>query len=49
MINILLSGACGKMGNAVARCVAEDKNLKIIARAKREVDFPNDKIMEMLI
>ena len=28
---------------------AEIKNLKIIARAKREVDFPNSKIMEMLI
>jgi V/A-type H+-transporting ATPase subunit C len=27
----------------------EIKNLKIIARAKREVDFPNSKIMEMLI
>lgn len=27
----------------------EIKNLKIIARAKREVDFPNAKIMEMLI
>lgn len=27
----------------------EIKNLKIIARAKREVDFPNDKIMEMLL
>ena len=28
---------------------AEIKNLKIIARAKREVDFPNSKIMERLI
>ena len=28
---------------------SEIKNLKIIARAKREVDFPNSKIMEMLI
>lgn len=28
---------------------SEIKNLKIIARAKREADFPNDKIMEMLI
>ena len=28
---------------------AEIKNLKIIARAKREADFPNSKIMEMLI
>ena len=27
----------------------EIKNLKIIARAKREADFPNDKIMEMLL
>ena len=27
----------------------EIKNLKIIARAKREADFPNSKIMEMLI
>ena len=26
----------------------EIKNLKIIARAKREIDFPNSKIMEML-
>jgi len=28
---------------------SEIKNLKIIARAKREADFPNSKIMEMLI
>lgn len=28
---------------------AEIKNLKIIARAKREIGFPNSKIMEMLI
>ena len=28
---------------------AEIKNLKIIARAKREADFPNSKIREMLI
>ena len=28
---------------------SEIKNLKIIARAKRETDFPNSKIMEMLI
>ena len=27
----------------------EIKNLKIIARAKREANFPNSKIMEMLI
>ncbi len=43
MINILLSGACGKMGNAVARCVCEDDNLKIIAgvdRAQLLCDFP---------
>ena len=43
MVNILLSGACGKMGNAVARCVAEDENLKIVAgvdRAEMLCDFP---------
>ena len=43
MINILLSGACGKMGNAVARCVAEDEDLKIIAgvdKAEMLCDFP---------
>ena len=43
MINILLSGACGKMGNAVARCCKEDENLKIIAgvdRAEMLCDFP---------
>ena len=43
MINILLSGACGKMGNAVARCVAEDYDIKIIAgvdRAEMLCDFP---------
>ena len=41
MTNILLSGACGKMGNAVARCVAEDENLKIIAGVDR-VDMQCD-------
>lgn len=43
MINILLSGACGKMGNAVARCVKEDDSLKIIAgvdKAEMLCDFP---------
>lgn len=43
MINILLSGACGKMGNAVTRCVNEDETLKIIAgvdRAEMLCDFP---------
>lgn len=43
MINILLSGACGKMGNAVARCVAEEENLKIVSgvdKAKSACDFP---------
>lgn len=43
MINILLSGACGKMGNAVARCVTEDDSLKIIAgvdKAEMLCDFP---------
>lgn len=43
MTNILLSGACGKMGNAVARCVAEDETLKIIAgvdKAEILCDFP---------
>lgn len=43
MVNILLSGACGKMGNAVARCCKEDENLKIIAgvdRAEMLCDFP---------
>lgn len=43
MINILLSGACGKMGNAVARCALEDNDLKITAgvdRAEMLCDFP---------
>lgn len=43
MINILLSGACGKMGNAVARCCKEDENTKIIAgvdKAEMLCDFP---------
>ena len=43
MTNILLSGACGKMGNAVARCASEDSDLKIIAgvdRAEMLCDFP---------
>ena len=43
MINILLSGACGKMGNAVARRVSEDDSLKIIAgvdHAEILCDFP---------
>ena len=43
MINILLSGACGKMGNAVTRCVGEDDELKIIAgvdKAEMLCDFP---------
>ena len=35
MINILLSGACGKMGNAVTRCAREDENIKIIAGVDR--------------
>ena len=43
MINILLSGACGKMGNAVTRCCKEDENLKIIAgvdRVEALYDYP---------
>lgn len=43
MINILLSGACGKMGNAVSRCAADDTTLKIVAgvdRAEKICDFP---------
>lgn len=43
MINVLLSGACGKMGNAVARCIADDNGLKIIAgvdMAEALCDFP---------
>ena len=43
MINILLSGACGKMGNAVQRCCKEDESIKIIAgvdRAELFCDFP---------
>lgn len=43
MINILLSGCCGKMGNAVTRCVTEDDELKIIGgvdRAEQLCDFP---------
>ena len=43
MINILLSGCCGKMGAAVTRCVAEDSELKIIGgvdRAEQLCDFP---------
>lgn len=33
----------------VSQKETEIKNLKIIARAKREAGFPNSKIMEMLI
>ncbi len=43
MINILLSGACGKMGNAVARCCKEDNDIKIIAgidKSEMLCDFP---------
>ena len=43
MINILLSGACGKMGRAVASCAAEDAELNIIAgvdRAESLCAFP---------
>ncbi len=43
MINILLSGACGKMGNAVTRCAREDENIKIIAgvdRVESLCDYP---------
>ena len=43
MINILLSGACGKMGNAVTRCASEDENVKIIAgvdRVENLCDYP---------
>ncbi len=43
MTNILLSGACGKMGNAVARCVKENNDTKIIAgvdKAEMLCDFP---------
>ncbi len=43
MTNILLSGACGKMGNAVARCAKENPDTKIIAgvdKAEMLCDFP---------
>lgn len=43
MVNILLSGACGKMGNAVARCCKEDNDVKIVAgvdKAEMLCDFP---------
>ncbi len=43
MTNILLSGACGKMGNAVARCCKENDDIKIIAgvdRAEMLCEFP---------
>lgn len=43
MINVLLSGACGKMGNAVTRCCKEDEDLKIIAgvdRVEALYDYP---------
>ena len=43
MTNILLSGACGKMGNAVARCAKEDETIKITAgvdKAEMLCDFP---------
>lgn len=43
MINILLSGACGKMGNAVANCCADDENINIIAgvdRLEKLCNFP---------
>ncbi len=35
MINILLSGACGKMGDAVTHCCTEDGDVKIIAGVDR--------------
>lgn len=43
MVNILLSGACGKMGRAVAACAAEDSELNIMAgvdRAESLCAFP---------
>ena len=43
MINILLVGACGKMGRAVTSCVSEDENLKIIAgidKAEALCEYP---------
>ena len=43
MIKILLSGACGKMGKAVASCSQNDEDLQIIAgvdRAEALCNFP---------
>ena len=43
MINVLLSGACGKMGNAVARCCKEEENVNVVAgvdKAQMLCDFP---------
>lgn len=43
MTRILLVGACGKMGAAVANCVAEDENLKIVGGvdfAEKLCSFP---------
>lgn len=43
MTRILLVGACGKMGAAVANCVGEDENLQIVGGvdfAEKLCDFP---------
>ena len=31
MVNFLLSGACGKMGRVIARCVAEREDCTVVA------------------
>lgn len=43
MINLLISGACGKMGNAVARCAGEDSDFRILCgidRSDAPAGFP---------
>ena len=43
MTRILLVGACGKMGAAVANCVNEDTELKVVGGvdfAEKLLDFP---------
>lgn len=41
MINLLISGACGKMGSAVARCAEEDSDFRILCGVDRS-DIPKN-------
>lgn len=44
MIKVLLSGACGKMGNAVTRCCKDDNDIEIIAGVDRAETLSEYKI-----